>query len=215
MSLLQLDHIVMACADLDQGADWLARRLGVTLSPGGRHAGFGTHNRLLQLCGGTYLELIAPDPSQGQVTRPRPFGLDQYCPKDPQLLHFVARCRDLDAVLPQLFYSPGPARTMTRDALRWKIATAADGRLAAGGVCPTLIEWPPGVHPCDQLPHQGIRLEALQVTADAGTAQSLAALFDDRRCRFVAAGQAWLGVELQTPLGRVFFNGPEAAASGA
>ena len=74
--MLELDHLVVACLDLDDGDAWLRRRLGVALAPGGRHTGWGTHNRLLQLGAGVYLELIAPDPDAPDPQGPRPFRLD-------------------------------------------------------------------------------------------------------------------------------------------
>jgi hypothetical protein len=37
---------------------------GITPSPGGTHAGLGTHNRLAALGNGAYLEILARDPGQ-------------------------------------------------------------------------------------------------------------------------------------------------------
>lgn len=73
-----LDHLVVAARDLDSGARWLERQLGVPLVPGGAHVLMGTHNRLLRLAGGErlYLELIAIDPAAAPPSRPRWFGLD-------------------------------------------------------------------------------------------------------------------------------------------
>jgi len=38
----ELDHLVVACKDLDQGAAWLADRLGIAPQPGGQHVLMGT-----------------------------------------------------------------------------------------------------------------------------------------------------------------------------
>ena len=74
--MLELDHLVIAATDLDAGEPWLAERLGVPLVAGGQHVGWGTHNRLLGIGGGAYLELIAADPTQPAASVPRPFMLD-------------------------------------------------------------------------------------------------------------------------------------------
>ena len=36
-------------------------------------------------------------------------------------------------------------------------------RLAHGGLLPTLIEWPEGVHPAERLPERGVSLELLEL----------------------------------------------------
>src|SRR4051812_44631863 len=56
----QLDHIVVAIRDLDEGIAEFARLTGVTASVGGQHPGRGTQNALVSLGGGSYLEIIAP-----------------------------------------------------------------------------------------------------------------------------------------------------------
>lgn len=66
MSLLRLDHVVIAVGDLEQA---VARYTdaGFTVTPGGRHPGRNTSNALVVFEDGAYLELItysAPSPDE-------------------------------------------------------------------------------------------------------------------------------------------------------
>ena len=49
--MFELDHLVVAARDLDEGTAFVQNLLGVPLEPGGKHAAMGTHNRLLNLSG--------------------------------------------------------------------------------------------------------------------------------------------------------------------
>lgn len=53
-----LDHLVLAGASLQRGAPPLQRVLGTELAGGGQHARMGTHNRLLRVGEGVYLNLL-------------------------------------------------------------------------------------------------------------------------------------------------------------
>ena len=66
MSLLRLDHVVFAVADLERAID-LCTAAGFTVTPGGRHPGRNTRNALIVFEDGAYLELItysAPSPDE-------------------------------------------------------------------------------------------------------------------------------------------------------
>lgn len=67
--MYQIDHVIIAVSDLDQAsADYSA--LGFTVIYGGRHASGSTHNALISLQDGAYLELLAAtgDPAQPGLT---------------------------------------------------------------------------------------------------------------------------------------------------
>ncbi|MFO0004298.1 MAG: VOC family protein, partial [bacterium] len=51
-----VDHLVLGAATLEEGIAWAERMLGATPQPGGRHPQWGTHNALLSLGHGAYLE---------------------------------------------------------------------------------------------------------------------------------------------------------------
>jgi Glyoxalase-like domain len=65
---VRIDHVIYATADLDQVAARVESELGLTVVPGGRHEGHGTHNRIVPL-GGGYLELMAvADPHEAAAS---------------------------------------------------------------------------------------------------------------------------------------------------
>lgn len=210
-----LDHLVVASGSLGAGSAWLEERLGVALQPGGRHLGWGTHNRLLNLEGGTYLELIAPDPKQPPPAAPRPFGLDRpdlrarICQR-PRLIHYVLRTPRLQEALARIGYDPGPVSAMARGDLRWRITLPASGDPAAGGLLPTLIQWDVDLatrHPASVLPMRAVRLQALRIDAPPAVAALLAGLDDDPRVRVsTAEGGGGLRAELATPNGLVVLD---------
>jgi hypothetical protein len=64
---VRIDHAIYATADLDAAAARVAAELGVEAAGGGRHDGLGTHNRIVPLGGGTFIELLAvADPDEAR-----------------------------------------------------------------------------------------------------------------------------------------------------
>ena len=56
--MIQLDHVVISVSNLEEAMEDY-RRLGFNVLPGGEHASGTTHNALVVLADGTYLELMA------------------------------------------------------------------------------------------------------------------------------------------------------------
>src|SRR5215208_6799850 len=96
-ALSRVDHLVYAVPDLDRGIAHIEQLLGVTATPGGRHAGRGTHNALLALGPTTYLEIIGPDPAQAGVSKPFWFGADRVTA--PMLVTWAANASGLERVV--------------------------------------------------------------------------------------------------------------------
>jgi Glyoxalase-like domain len=172
MSGLALDHLIVATASLDQGAAWCEATLGVAPAAGGRHALFGTHNRLLSISsetfGSAYLEIIAIDPDAPPPARSRWFGLDDpglqaSLRASPRLIHAVVRTTAIDSHRHQLIdlgHDPGEIVRASRGRLSWQIVVRHDGALEAGGALPTLIQWD-GPHPAEAMPASGLLLQGL------------------------------------------------------
>lgn len=180
------DHLVLAVRDLAAGAAWLEDHLGVKLSPGGKHLRMGTHNRLLGLGDGFYLELIAIDPDAPDPGRPRWFGLDSealLCDDRPRLIHWVARCDDVRAACQRATHDPGAILPMERGDFRWRITVPADGHLPGDGILPTLIQWDVPFHPAQRLTESGCRLMKIEAFHPQARSlrEALAALGLERR----------------------------------
>jgi len=166
---MELDHLVVGAATLEEGVAWCERVLGVTPGPGGKHALMGTHNRLLNISGPlhprAYLEIIAIDPEAPPPGRARWFDLDQPALRErlaagPGLIHWVSRVPNLDAALANWRgegVDAGEPVEASRGNLRWRIALREDGRRLRREALPVLIEW--GVaHPADGMPVSGVQL---------------------------------------------------------
>lgn len=203
----EIDHLVIACADLDQGSAWAQRVLGVDPVTGGKHTTMGTHNRLLKLGPRVYLELIAIDADSAPPTRARWFDLDNpevqaRAAQAPFLLTWVAATGDIyDAVnrVPAL----GEVTPFTRNAYAWKFALPDDGRLNFGGVLPAVIEWS-SEHPAAALPDSGCELLGLDLAHPA--AASIVPLF--RALKLMGpvdlkAGPRSMTARLRTPRGEI------------
>ncbi|MCZ8409935.1 VOC family protein [Achromobacter dolens] len=195
---LALDHLVVAAADLDSGTRHVADLLGIAPTGGGAHPRMGTHNRVLGMAGGLYLEVIAIDPDAPAPQRPRWFGLDQPAMRarlaeGPFLAHWAARVEapaDLSAWQARHPDRIAPAIPMTRGDLRWRLTVPDDGSLpawreagatAGDGLLPTLIQWDVDAYPGVSLPCQPLTLVAL-----AGT---------HPRAALLRQGLAWLGAD--------------------
>ena len=200
--MLELDHVAVAAQTLEEGRAHVEEALGVALQTGGAHARFGTHNLLLGLAEGLYLEVIAVDPEARAPEGARWFDLDRFEGR-PRPQVWVARVPEMGvarSALPQA----GRAVELARGDLRWEMAVPEDGILPHDNRFPALICWPPGtVHPGARLEASGCALRACVVShpeAKALQAQ-LAPHLDDPRVVF-EAGPSALRFEIETPHGR-------------
>ncbi len=200
---MRIDHLVVTCADLDAGADWVAERLGVAPGPGGRHALMATHNRLLSLGPDCYLEVIAPDPAAPPPGRPRWFGLD--AAGAPALTHWAARVDDLDAALAAAPEGAGEATQLSRGDLRWRMGVTA--RPPMDGAFPMLLQWL-GAGAFERLSDSGCRLAEMELRHPEAEALRAALPIEDARLRIVQGARA-IAARIDAPGGaRVLGDAP-------
>ena len=168
ISMNNLDHIVIAAATLEQGADYVRSTLGVEIPKGGVHQTMGTHNHLMQLGNDAYLEVIAIDPDAGAPSRPRWFALDSgrmraAIQQQPQLITWVMNTADIHQLVDSASFEIGAPTELSRDNLRWEIALTDDGRLLADGMLPYCIQWHSNPHPSQGMADLDCLLQSLTI----------------------------------------------------
>nr|WP_245398567.1 VOC family protein [Oceaniglobus trochenteri] len=193
--------MVIVAERLDDGVAFVEDRFGVRMAPGGAHAAMGTHNRLLSLGPGLYLEVIAIDPAARAPGRARWFDMDRLS-GPPRLTNWVVRCDDMDEALADLPME-GSVMELSRGDLSWQMAVPDDGVTPFAGLAPGLIRWHGTAHPAARLPDAGCRLRALTVALpDAGGLR--AALGDlDGPVAISSVDPSGLTAVFDTPRGRV------------
>jgi len=197
---LTLDHLAVAAQTLEEGTEAVEAALGVTLQTGGRHAHFGTHNRLLGLADGLYLEVIATDPGAPAPAFPRWFDLDRFAGR-PRPQAWICRTDDLDGLI-AAHPGAGQAVALARGDLRWRMAVPETGVLPYDNAFPAVIEWQGEAHPAARLAASGCALRRLVVAHPEAAA--LGALLGpelrDARVVFEPGAPA-LRAEIDTPNG--------------
>ncbi|MRU14267.1 VOC family protein [Roseovarius sp. A21] len=198
--MLELDHLAVVACDLDEGRAAVEEGLGVALQPGGRHPYFGTHNLLLGLEDGLYLEVIAIDPKAPDPGVTRWFDLDRM-QGAPRLGNWICRSDDLEAMVAR-FPETGTQVALSRGDLNWRMAVPRDGRLPFDNCFPALMQWDCAAHPAARLAASGCRLQRLVVAhPEAGAlSDQLAPVLSDMRMVF-EVGAPGLRAEIMTPSG--------------
>lgn len=195
---MKLDHIAVAGASLEEATAHVEDALGVRLQDGGKHEKFGTHNRLLGLRDGLYLEAIAIDPQAPNPGRTRWFNLDRF-EGSPRLTNWICRVPDIEASLAVFPDGVGHPIDLSRGALRWRMAVPPNGRLPFDNLFPALIQWQGDLHPAQMLQDSGCRLHRLVVCHPEGL--MLARLLGELDRVVFDTGPAALRSEFETPNG--------------
>lgn len=207
-SVPELDHIIFASPDLDEGVSHIKGLTGAEAAFGGPHIGLGSRNALLTFDDTTYFEVIASDPDQPEPKRPRPFGLD-----DTTTMHLAGWAihpspgepvEDVVELMKTLGTDPGPISSMSRkkpdgDEISWRL-TSGDVAFKAGGSLPFIIDWGSTPTPALSQPKMG-ELVSLTVTHPDAQIRSIVSGLDVGV--EVAEGPQGLSAIIQTSQGQV------------
>ena len=143
----KLDHIVFGARSLEEGTNFIEKKLDIKLSEVGYHDFMGTHNRVVKVDKDIYLEVIAIDPSSKSPNENRWFNLDN--PKlqkkleySPQMIGYVIEAKDKEIL--KHFCTPIKA---SRGNYKWNFAMPNlesnffNKELIENGIIPSLINW--------------------------------------------------------------------------
>jgi len=166
--MMAVDHVTLGTTSLAVGAEFLRQSLGADLPPGGKHPDMSTHNRLMNVGDGRFLELIAVDPEAPAPPHKRWFGLDDpgtiaRLAAAPRGVGWVVRTDDLDGVIARSPVDLGEAKRMSRGERSWRLTVHGSGEMPFAGLVPAFIEWSPGPHPSESMRFLGPRLEAIEL----------------------------------------------------
>jgi len=154
--MIALDHLVFAVPELDHGVSFIEELLGIKVYPGGRHLHFGTHNALIRIGEESYLEIIAPDPTNPK-DHPLWMGLTDV--RSPGRLTRWGIKHPLDDMVMEGLKSYDPELSVISEGLRekpdgsflkWMLTPPAPFPLVES--CPFFIDWAGSDHPSNQLP---------------------------------------------------------------
>ena len=99
---MRIDHVIYSTSDLDAAARRVEEAVGVAAVPGGRHEGLGTHNRIVPLDDGTFIELLAiADPGEASSS-PVAAALQAAISAREGLLGWAIAVPDVDEVAARL-----------------------------------------------------------------------------------------------------------------
>ena len=140
---IELDHVLVAVADLAKAGQEFVERHGLASIEGGRHPAWGTANRIVPL-GDSYLELIAvidaAKAAESAVGRWVTSGVTD--PARP--LGWAVRTSHLDEIARRLDLSVSAGSRVTPDGGQLSWRTAGMDQAIAEPALPFFIEWAPG-----------------------------------------------------------------------
>ena len=135
---MRIDHAIIGARDIETVADRLWERHGLASLPGGRHAGWGTHNRIVPL-GGPYLEIIGVVDESEALRDPMGRWLVANTATGDPLMGWCCETADIERLSRRLGLAleRGGRDRPDGSRLSWRVA----GRDAALGARPFFIAW--------------------------------------------------------------------------
>jgi hypothetical protein len=204
-----IDHFMWAAIDLKSASSEFERLTGVRPSFGGRHPGFGTHNALVSMSNGSYMEVLALDPEQ-DAKNPIVNEIAQLT--SPEILAFHIARSDLESVANVLegmnIAYTGPLE-LGRErpdgaTLRWRLLFPESPVFKHA--LPIFIDWMDAPHPSTSAP-AGCELTRFEVGHPNNVELTLLYEKLDVSLPVVHSEQAFAKATLQTPKGMVVLHG--------
>ena len=93
---MRIDHVIYGTADLDAAAARFAAEFGLAAARGGRHDGLGTHNRLVPLGDGCFIEFLGVADRAEALGSPLGAALCGAVERGDGLLGWAVGVEDLD-----------------------------------------------------------------------------------------------------------------------
>ena len=206
-----LDHIVLACSDLDKAMADFKKKTGLEAVIAGTIKGLGIKCARVSFTDSTYLEIIAPDPKG-----PGPIGelikskkIDELTP-----FHYAIRTRRAEALKDEVGkfgYTPDHITMFGAKAdgtpRKWEMLYLYGHKL--GGIAPFFINWANSDHPCATLPVVG---KLKKITIRAPENDPVHKLFDHVGVNGIKieAGKPKISFSFQSPEGSVRFSTDKA-----
>lgn len=209
MASIAIDHLLYAGPQLARLSEEFTARSGLVAGPGGRHENWGTHNALLGLSAGEYLELIAPEPgTTGPWGRlfaglPGP-SLQAWCARAGTAADVTARLEGAGVATRRV---PGGRRLPNGSMLRWELVFPRGH--AFGGALPFFIDWLGSEHPASSLEPRarlsGLKVEHPHASEFARVLQAVGSL--PERLEVVEAPRMTLSARFETSQGGFVLEG--------
>ena len=198
--MITLDHIAVSGKTLEDASDHVASSLGVKLEDGGCHDRFGTHNRLLRLADGIYIEAIAINPEMEKPAYPRWFDLDNFCGK-PRITNWICRSDNIQSEVADIFFKSTEIIKMKRNQLEWLMTMPQNGILPYNGAFPAFLQWEVS-SPVPNLIPSGCSLKHIRIYhPEATILRKKMKLLKDARISFEWHDQINFVAEFYTPHG--------------
>jgi hypothetical protein len=205
----EIDHFMWAAVDLESASAEFERLTGVRPTFGGRHIGFGTHNALVSLDNGSYMEVLALDPEQDTGG---PLGAEIALLTSPAILAFHIKRADLESVVSVYeamniaYKGPFDLSRQRPDGvvLRWRLLLPESP--VYKHALPVFIDWMDAPHPSTSTP-TGCELIHFEVGYPQN--EELTSLYKKLNVGLpvVYSKEAYAKATLNTPKGEVVLYG--------
>jgi hypothetical protein len=122
--MLAFDHVMYVVQDLDGAARRIRFEYGLDSYPGGEHAGIGTHNRIIPIGPGQYVELMAVADEAVALRNPAGRRIAEWAREGEGLRAWCLATDEIEAVGERLSVDPMPWTRVLPDGaeVSWRLA---------------------------------------------------------------------------------------------